>query len=224
VSYWYQASVAEPWCEFPPYRDRVNPEIVLHLPQVVDAIEHSSGVELQVHPYNRATYTKPWFRVKNDALGSWIRIPFEIEEEGRYSLSLFQHLREDNGIWKVYVDDKELYDAGESHIAGGYRVSLVNQLPPERVNTRLDFYNVYHKDEHEDYVYGQRRERKIGLFRFGPGTHTLRLVCTGANPLSRNPVTGGPGYNLSADVLSIRKLPFDNVDAWIERAVKAEGK
>jgi hypothetical protein len=208
VSYWYQDTIAEPWCEFPPYKDRVNPEIVLHLPQVVDTIKHSEDIELRVNPYNRATYTKPWFQVINKDVGGWIEIPFEIKEKGRYSMSLFQHLREDNGIWKVYIDDKEIYVAGESQIAGGYRVSLVNQLPPEQINKTLDFFNVYRKDEHEDTIYGQRRERKIGLFTFDPGVHTLRLVCIGSNPLSFHPETGKLRYNLSADVLSLRKLPF----------------
>lgn len=224
VSYWYQDTIAEPWCEFPPYKARVNPEIVLHLPQVVETIRHSEGVKLEVNDYNRATWTKPWFRVQNDTVGSWIEIPFEIKEKGRYSISLFQHLRDDNGIWKVFIDDKELYEVGESHIAGGYRVSLVNQLPPEKMNKTLDFYNLYRKDEHEDYIYGQRRERKIGLFEFEPGKHSLKLVCIGANPLSVNPETGKPGYNLSADILSLRKIPFDNMDKWIEEVLKMEQK
>jgi len=208
VSFWYQETIAQRWCEFPAYEDRVNREIVLHLPEVVKTIRHSEGVELEVNPYNRATYTKPWFRAKNDGVGGWIEIPFEVKEKGRYSMSLSQHLREDNGIWKVYIDGKEIHEAGESQIAGGYRVSLVNQLPPEQVNKTLDFFNVYRKNEHEDYIYGQRRERKIGLFHFDPGEHSLRLVCVGSNPQSFHPETGKLRYNLSADVLSLRKLPF----------------
>ncbi len=222
VSFWYQADVAEPWCEFPPYKDRVNPEIVLQLPNIVDRIRHSGGVTLQVNSYNRATYMKPWFRVENRKKGSWIEIPFEIKEKATYSISLFQHLRTDNGIWKVLIDNKELYEAGISQIAGGYRVSLVEQLPPEKVNTTLDFYNIFQKNEHEDYIYGQRRERKIGIFELAPGSHTLKLVCVGANPLSFNHLTGDPCYNLSADVLSIRTLPFDNIDQWIKRVRRIE--
>jgi|Deesub1362A_J573_1020465.scaffolds.fasta_scaffold00116_63 hypothetical protein len=222
VSFWYQDSIAKPWCDFPPYQERVNPEIILHLPKIVDKIRHSSGITLEVNPYNRATWTKPWFRVKNDTIGSWIEIPFEIKEKGRYSISLFQLLREDNGIWKVYLDGRELYEVGESHIPGGYRVSLVNQLPPEMINKTLDFYNVYKKNEHEDYIYGQRREVKIGLFKLEPGVHYLKLVCIGANPLSVHPETGKPGYNLSADVLSIRKIPFENMDKWIEKMLSLE--
>ena len=224
VSFWYQDTIARPWCEFPPYEERVNPEIVLHLPQVVDTIAHSNGVKLEVNDYNRATYTKPWFRVINDSIGAWIKIGFNIEEKGRYSMSLFQHLRDDNGIWKVYIDGKEIYQAGESQIAGGYRVSLVSQIPPEQINKTLDFYNLYRKDEHEDYIYGQRRERKIGLFNFEPGKHTIKLVCVGANPLSFNPETGKLGYNLSADVLSVRKIPFENMDQWIEKMLKFQRK
>ncbi len=222
VSYWYQDSVAKPWCPFPTYRERVNPEIVLHLPKIVDTIKHSPEAELQVHAYNRATYTKPWFRVQNDTVGAWIEIPFEVAEAGRYSMSLFQLLREDNGIWKVFVDNKPLYEVGESQIAGGYRVSLVTQLPPERVNQTLDFFNVFRQNEHEDYIYGQRRERKIGLFHFEPGPHSLRLVCVGSNPASEHPETGQRRYNLTADVLSIRKLPFDNFDKWINKALEQD--
>jgi len=178
-----------------------------------------------VNSYNRATYTKPWFRVKNEAVGGWIEIPFEVEEKGRYSMSLFQHLREDNGIWKVHIDGKEIHEAGESQIAGGYRVSLVNQLPPDQINKTLDFFNIYRKNEHEDYIYGQRRERKIGLFYFDPGVHTLRLVCVGSNPQSFHPETGKLRYNLSADVLSLRKLPFaDLADEQAETIRKEEGR
>jgi hypothetical protein len=222
VSYWYQDTVADPWCEFPPYKDRVNPEIVLHLPEVVDTIRCSAGVELQVLPYNRATWTKPWFRVKNDTIGAWIEIPFEIKEKGRYSMSLFTLLREDQGIWKVYIDGREIYQAGESQIAGGYRVDEVNKLRPEEINKTLDFFNIFRKNEHEDYIYGQNRERKIGLFELEPGTHQLKLVCVGANALSVNPETGKPGYNLAADILSLRKIPFENMDRWIEQMLESE--
>lgn len=224
VAYWYQDTVAEPWCPFPPYKDRVNPEIVLHLPEVIKTMTHSARVELQVLPYNRATWTKPWFRVKNETIGSWVEIPFTIPEKGRYSVSLFQTLRTDHGIWKVLIDGKELPDAGESHIPGGYDVDMVAQQPTARINTTLDFFNVFRKDEHEDIIYGQRREAKIGLFEFGPGTHALRLVCVGANPLSLDPLTGKPGYNMAADVLSVRKIPFENMDAWIERMLEMEKK
>ncbi len=224
VSYWYQDTIAEPWCPFPSYQDRVNPEIVLHLPEAVKTMKYSAGVELQVLPYNRATWTKPWFRVRNNALGSWVEIPFTVPEKGRYSMSLFQTLRTDQGIWKVLVDGKELPEAGESHIPGGYDVDMVAQQPRARINTTLDFFNVFRKDEHEDIIYGQRRETKIGLFMFEPGQHTLRLVCVGANPLSFDPLTGKPGYNMAADVLSLRKIPFENIDAWIEKVLEMEKK
>lgn len=222
VSYWYQDTVAEPWCPFPPYRDRVNAEIVLHLPAAIKSMTHSAGVELRVLPYSRATWTKPWFHVKNETVGSWVEIPFTIPEKGRWSMSLFQTLRTDQGIWKVLIDGREVYEAGESHIPGGYDVDLVAQQPAARVNTALDFFNVFRKDEHEDIIYGQRREAKIGLFEFEAGRHTLRLVCVGANPLSVDPLTGKPGYHMAADVLSLRKFPFENMDAWIEKMLEME--
>jgi hypothetical protein len=222
VSFWYQDTIAEPWCTFPPYKERVNPEIVLHLPQVIKTMTHSAGVELRILPYSRATWTKPWFHVKNDTIGSWVEIPFTIPEKGRYSMSLFQTLRTDHGIWKVLIDGKEIYEVGESHIPGGYDVDMVAQQPKDGINTTLDFFNVFRKDEHEDIIYGQRREAKIGLFAFEPGKHALRLVCVGANPLSVDPLTGKPGYNMAADILSLRKIPFENMDAWIEKMLEME--
>jgi hypothetical protein len=139
-------------------------------------------------------------------------------------MSLFQHLREDNGIWKVYIDGKEIYDVGECQIAGGYRVSLVNKLPHDQINTTLDFFNIFRKNEHEDYIYGQNRERKIGLFEFEPGRHSIRLVCVGANALSVDPLTGQPGHNMSADILSLRRLPFENMDKWIDQMLEMTGQ
>ncbi len=224
VSYWYQDQVAKPWCEFPSYSERVNPEIVLQLPKMVDKMRHSDGVELRVNPYSRATYTKPWFQAVNNSVGEWIEIPFEIKEAGLYSMSLFQHLREDNGIWKVYIDDKELYEAGESQIAGGYEVDKVRQMSPEEINTTLDFYNIFQKNEHEDYIYGQRRERKIGLFEFEPGIHTVKLMCVGSNPLTARPGSVNLRYNLSADIISFRKFPDKGLKEWIKRVINDTAK
>ncbi|MCP4713398.1 MAG: hypothetical protein GY869_32615, partial [Planctomycetes bacterium] len=107
--------------------------------------------------------------------------------------------------------------------AGGYRVSLVNQQPPEKINKTLDFFNIFRFNEHEDYIYGQRRERKIGLFEFKPGEHSLKLVCIGANSQSINPETQQPGYNLSADVLSLRLIPTRKfMEDWIKKVDRAE--
>ncbi len=70
---------------------------------------------------------------------------------------------------------------------------------------------------------GERQYHAVpGLFHFQPGTHSLRLVCVGSNPASQHPETGKPRYNLTADVLSIRKLPFDNFDKWIKEALEKD--
>lgn len=224
VAFWYQDDIAEPWCEFPPLNERVDPEIFLHLPKIIDTINHSAGVTLEEMTYNRPCFNRQGLLVKNDNVGSWIEIPFEIIEEGRYVMSIFQLLREDNGIWKVFIDGKEIFEAGESQIPGGYRIELVNSLPPDRINKTLDFFNIYRKNEQEDITYGQNIERKIGLFQFEPGQHHLKLVCVGANPLARNPETAKPAYNLTADILSIRKIPFDDVDQWLDEMWKKEKK
>lgn len=222
VAFWYQDAVAEPWCEFPPLRERVDPEIFFHLPKIIDRIAHSDGVILEEMTYNRPCFNRQGLLVKNDIVGSWIEIPFDIREEGRYIISIFQLLREDNGIWKVFIDGKEIYEAGESQIPGGYRIELIRSLRPEQVNKTLDFFNIYRKNEQEDLTYGQNVERKIGLFRFGPGEHRLKLVCIGSNPLARNPETGQPYYNLTADILSIRKIPFEGIEEWLKEMWEKE--
>ena len=178
----------------------MNPEIVLHLPLVVDTIRHSEDVQLQVHPYNRATYTKPWFRVRTIPSDPRIEIPFQITT-GRYSnMSLFQHLRATTmASGRLIIDGKEIYEAGESQIAGGYRVSpWSTNCRTNKINRTLDFYNVYRKDEHEDYIYGQRRERKIGLFLFNrraraaAGLRRLQsgIGTPGNRPTALQPVSG----------------------------------
>ena len=62
----------------------------------------------------------------------------------------------------------------------------------------------------------------FGLAGYKWFKHPIDLV--GANPASVHPETGEPGYNLSADVLSCRKLPFDTLDEWIEKAVELDEK
>lgn len=220
VSFWYQDDIADPWCEFPEYKERIDEEIVIFFPKIIESIKHSRNINIKLNPYNRATYTKSWVQIENNRVGSWFEIPFAIEKSGKYSISLFQLLRQDNGIWKVYIDDKEIDVAGESHISGGYRVGLVNNMSPEQINKTLDFYNIYQKNEREDYIYGQRQERKIGLFNFNPGRHSIKFVCVGSNPLSAHPETGNLRYNFTADVVSIRLFPFENIDGWIEDVIE----
>ena len=195
----------------------MNPEIVLHLPQVVDTIRHSAGVELQVNPYNRATYTKPWFRVKNDTVGSWIEIPFEVTEAGRYSMSLFQHLREDNGIWKVY--HRRQGDLRGGRIADRRRLSREPGQPAAAGTDQQDAGLLQRLS--------QGRARGLHL---RPDGASERSACSASSRAStrcgwsasaptRHRPTRKPAssrYNLSADVLSVRKLPFDNFDEWIE--------
>jgi hypothetical protein len=224
VSFWYQNTIAEPWCEFPPLAERVDPEVFYHLPKIIDRIKHSDQIVLKELTYNRPCFNRQGLLVKNDTVGSWIEIPFEVKEKGLHVISLFQLLREDNGIWKVYIDDKEIYEAGESQIPGGYQPFLAKGFPPEQINQTLDFFNIYRFNEHEDISYGQNLERRIGLFDFDPGEHRLKLVCVGANPLAVHPLTGKPFYNLTADILSIRKVPFDDVDFWLEKMWEKESE
>ena len=52
----------------------------------------------------------------------------------------------------------------------------------------------------------------------------MKPICVGVNPQWVSPETGKPGYNLAADILSLRKIPFEDVDRWIERMLESEKK
>lgn len=111
-----------------------------------------------------------------------------------------------------------------SQIARGYDLDQAYLVPQEEIDTTVDFYNIFENNEHEDYIYGQRRERKIGLFEFEPGEHTMRLVCVGSNPLTTDHKTGKLHYNLTADILSLRRLEFVDTEKWIKDALEFEKK
>jgi hypothetical protein len=195
VAFWYQKGVARPFCKLPPLEERLNPEQWLEVKELVDRIACSPGLR-PVVVSNRTCQGKTMFSVPNDKVGAWLEVPFEIKEEGQYSLSVFQVLRSEYGLWKV-----TLAGSGQTKV----------------LDSALDFYDPFvclKENWPESQVYGTVRESKLGVVRLVPGPHTLRFECVGANPLSRVKQTGQPGYSLAMDAVSLRRLPWDHMDRW----------
>lgn len=196
VAFWYQKDVARPFCALPPLSERLNPELWIEVKDLADRLKCSPGLKPVVRS-NRTCQNKTMFLLENDKTGAWLEVPFEIKDEGQYSLSAFQVLFREYGQWKVTL------------LGGGQ----TNVLDPA-----LDFYDPYvclKENWPESQVYSTVRESKLGVMRLSPGPYTLRFECVGHNPLSLVKKSGQPGYSLALDALSLRRLPWDRMDQWL---------
>ncbi|MCC6125059.1 MAG: DUF2961 domain-containing protein [Pirellulales bacterium] len=196
VAFWYQKGVAEPFCKLPPLAERLNPEIWIEVKDLADKLPCSEGLRPIVRT-NRTCFDKTMLFLENQKPGAWLDVPVEIKEEGQYSISCFQLLFPEYGIWKV---------------------SLAGSGVDKILDPALDFYDPYDSLKEnwpESYTYGTVREAKLGIVRLKPGKYTLRFECVGCNPLSRVKKTGRPGYSLAMDAISLRKLPWDDLDQWM---------
>jgi hypothetical protein len=142
----------------------------------------------------------------NDKEGSWLEIPFTLEEKGRYSLSVFQVLFKEYGIWKVSLRGKGL-----------------NKL----LNPRMDFwdpYLVWKENYPRNEVFGTTIENKISILNLNPGQYVLRFECIGTNPQSFDEKTGKNGYSIGLDSISIRKLLWRDMNDWYDDYLIKEKK
>jgi hypothetical protein len=197
VAFWYQKGVAKPFCEFPPAEQRLNPETWIEVKDIAKQLNHSNKLHPEVRS-NRACFNKQMFILENCSPGAWLEVPVEIKEEAPYSISCFQVLFSEYGMWKV---------------------SLIGEDVNAVLNPSLDFYDPYHclkENWPESFFCGTVFEAKLGIVRLRPGHYTLRFDCIGCNPSSRGKKTGRPGYNLAMDAISVRKLPWDHMDKWFE--------
>ncbi|HOX03446.1 MAG TPA: DUF2961 domain-containing protein [Candidatus Paceibacterota bacterium] len=205
VAFWYQKDIARPFCALPPLSERVNPEQWIEVKDLAKRLPCSPGLEPAVRS-NRTCQGKTMFYLENDRIGAWLDVPFRIEAEAQYSLSVFQVLFREYGRWKVML------------VGGGQ----TNVLDPA-----LDFYDSYlslKENWPESQVYSTVREAKLGVRRLLPGDYTLRFECVGQNPLSIIKGTGEPGRSLAMDAISIRRLPWDHMDRWLANSLADEAR
>ncbi|MBN1587962.1 MAG: DUF2961 domain-containing protein [Pirellulales bacterium] len=214
VAFWYQRAVATPTEPFPTLEERLVPEIWI-VPRTMAEPEVEKGKSpLKASPglkpesrRNKMGWTNFARRIlymHNDQVGSFLEIPFTVREEGRYSISVFQILFREYGIWKL---------------------TLIGPDTEDILAERLDFWNPYMtKREYtpENGVYGTNHEAKVGIRDLKPGKYVLKFECVGTNPLSYDETTGKNGYSIGIDGISLRKLPWGNMHAWLKDYVAKE--
>ncbi len=209
VAFWYQRTIATPWKPFPKLRERLMPEIwvepreMAEFPADKAALKTSPGLKPQSAP-NRAGWRKMMFLMPNDKPGAWIEIPFKVTDEGRYSVSIFPILFRENGIWKV---------------------SLKGPGIDKVLDPKFDLWDPYlawKENYPENEVFGTSVEKKMGIFDLRPGEYLFRFECVGTNPLSIDPKTGGNGYSLRLNGISVRRLPWGDMSEWYRDYVKKE--
>ena len=214
VAFWYQRTVATPRSPFPPLKERLLPEVWVvprdmvepTIPAGKSPLRVSEGLQPRrlINKMGWVNFKREIFYLANDKIGSWLEIPFKLDQKGRYSISVFQILFKEYGIWKLTL------------IGPGFEKVL---------DPWMDFWNPYiFSKEHspESWIYGTNNEKKIGVYDLEPGEYVFRFECVGSNPLSRDEKTGKSGYGLGLDGISLRKLPWGDMNAWYDKYIKEE--
>jgi hypothetical protein len=208
VAFWYQRTVATPGIPFPALKERLLPEIWVvprdmaepEVPAGQSILRASAGLKPEsiVNKMGWVNFKRKIFSMRNDKIGSWLEIPFQVGQKGRYSISVFQILFKEYGVWKL-----SLTGPGFDKVLDPY----------------MDFWNpfIFSKEHYpESGIYGTNHEKKVGVYDLEPGDYVFRFECVGSNPLSRDETTGSGGYSLGLDGISLRKLPWDDMIAWYD--------
>jgi hypothetical protein len=203
VAFWYQKTIAEPFDRFPPAEERINREIFLETSNMVDEIKTSDGLTVQRHS-NRVCNLKRGLYVDNTRIGGWFEVPCRVEEEGKYSISIFQCLYRAGGVWKV---------------------TLVGPDGPISLDPAMDFYDPYlawRENRPENFLYGTWIENKVGIHKLVPGDYAFRFECVGSHPLARAEDSDATGVDCRLDGISLRKFPWDDLYGQMQRYLAEE--
>jgi len=203
VAFWYQRTIATPWKPFPILKERVTKEIWINPKEMVEHSKEKSLLKASPGLTPSRRHLRPngrylSFYMFNDKVGSWLEIPMKVEEESRYSISVFQILFKEHGIWKLILKGP------------GFN---------EILDPRMDFwdpYLVWKENYPRNEVFGTTIEKKVGVYDLKPGDYILRFECIGTNPLSYDKRTGGNGYSIGLDAISLRKLPWQDMNVWYD--------
>lgn len=206
VAFWYQKTIAERQGRFPPIEERINKEIFLETSEMASQIETSPEVTARRFS-NRVCNLKRGLRVENAAVGGWFEVPCRVDEEGKYSISVFQCLYRTGGIWRV-----TLREPNEEEIL---------------LDRAMDFYDPYlawKENRPENFLYGTWFENKVGIHKLVPGDYVFRFECVGSNPLARAVDSDEPGLNCRLDGISLRRFPWDDLHGQMQRYLADEEK
>ena len=211
VGFWYQRGIAEPWCTLAPVEQRINPEVFVETWDLAsqDRITVSKGTRIRAGS-NRVGHKKRGTFFYADEPGGWFDVPLTIGQAGRYSITVWQILHKTGGVYKV-----TLRPAGESPDAA-------LELDPA-----MDFYDPFlalKENYPENTHYGTKNISKCGVHPLEPGDYTMRFQCVASNVNTMDYATGKQGYNLRIDGISLRKMPIDDLKAWMEDYLAEEEK
>jgi hypothetical protein len=170
---------------------------------MADAIETSADVTARRHS-NRVCNLKRGLYIDNSRMGGWFAVPCRVEEEGKYSISIFQCLHRTGGVWKV---------------------TLLGPNGEVLLDPAMDFYDPYlawKENRPENFLYGTWFEKKAGIHKLIPGDYTFRFECVGSHPLARAEDSDGPGLNCRLDGISLRRFPWDDLFGQMDRYLAEE--
>lgn len=205
VAFWYQKTVAEPFDRFPPFEQRVNPEVFLETSEMASQIKASPGVAVAARS-NRVCNLKRALYADNAAVGGWFEVPCRIDQRGKYAISVFQCLYRTGGTWSVTLDGP----------AG--RILL---------DPAMDFYDPYlawTENRPENVLYGTWFEKKVGIHELTGGDYVFRFQCIGSHPLARAADSNAPGLDCRLDGISLRRFPWDDLYGQMQRYLEEEEK
>jgi Protein of unknown function (DUF2961)/Type II secretion system (T2SS), protein G len=203
VAFWYQKTIAKPLDPFPPFAERINPEIFLETSNMTSEITTAPGVTARMHS-NRVCNLKRGLYVDNTDVGGWFEVPCQVDERGKYSISVFQCLYRTGGIWKL---------------------TLKGPTGETLLDRAMDFYDPYlawTENRPENFLYGTWFENKVGVHLLTPGDYVFRFECVGSNPLARAADSDQPGLNCRLDGISLRRFPWDDLYGQMQRYLAEE--
>ena len=209
VAFWYQKGVCESWPALAPAAQRIMPEVFVETADLAEAgqLRASEGCT-PIKRSNRVCNKKEHMFMANAKVGSWLDVPCTIKDAGRYSITVYQSLFKDRGMWKVTLSGGPL-------------------AAPIVLDASMDFFDPWlarPENYPENEIYGTWQEKKCGIHKLAAGEYTIRFECVGSHVLSFDPKTNRQGYNLALDGISLRKMPIDDHEAWTRQYLADEEK
>ncbi len=224
VAFWYATAPAPRFWEFPPLSERLNPEIFVETTLMVESLRRAPTTRVTQKVTRSSNAASGPVRrlmtfVENEGPGGWIEVPIEVKTKGRYSISVYQFLYPEYGIWKVTMSGP------------GFDQVL---------DPAMDFFD-YSPGQLASYpenqLYGAWRENKVGIYDLESGAYTMRFECIGASAVARMQGkhytyvgtrvldlqnAARPAFHMALDGISLRKLPWGDGWSWIQEHLAQE--
>jgi hypothetical protein len=183
VAFWYQLGQPKRFTKIPPLAQRLFPDLdrVTEGKVLLPSVRHSPGSAAIQKGYDWTGDGQILFKPATEA--AFMELTFNVEKEEYRGLILRMTHAPDYGIYRLHLDGKRARRV-DGDPAGGQDVADLDLFAPEMTV----------------------RDHYIGSYRFSPGSHTLRLECSGRNPLSKGNYLGLDSMRLRERWLKKRKL------------------